>query len=139
VPINAINVSFIVTCLLALINIGSTIALNNITSLSLVAILSSYIVSIGCIMVKRWRREPMLPSKFKLGRTFGLFLNGFSELFLVLVFILCFFPGSPNPTPAMMNWTILIYGVIMIAALGHFWFKGRFVYDGPVEYIRKGV
>ena len=40
VPMNSIVVSFVVTCLLALINIGSTIALNNITSLSLSAILS---------------------------------------------------------------------------------------------------
>jgi choline transport protein len=137
--LNSIIVSFIVSCLLSLINIGSTIALENITSLSLVAILSSYIVSIGCIMLKRWRNAPLLPSKFSLGRTFGLLLNGASLLFLMLVFVLSFFPGDVNPTPAEMNWTILIYGVVMIAALGHYYFKGRHVYDGPVEYVRKGI
>jgi choline transport protein len=39
VPMNSIIVSFVVSCLLSLINIGSTIALNNITALSLCAIL----------------------------------------------------------------------------------------------------
>jgi choline transport protein len=91
------------------------------------------------MFLKRWRREPMLPSKFTLGRTSGLLLNGASLLFLVLVFVMSFFPGSTNPSPSLMNWTILIYGVVMIGALAHYWFKGRFVYDGPVEYVRKGV
>jgi choline transport protein len=139
VPVNAIIVSFIVSCLLALINIGSTVALNNITSLSLVAILSSYIVSIGCLFLKRWHREALLPSKFTLGRTAGLALNGASLVFLVVVFVVSFFPSSPDPSPSLMNWTILIYGVVMIGALGHYWFRGRYVYDGPVEYVRKGV
>jgi choline transport protein len=132
-------VSFMVSCLLSVINIGSSIALENITSLSLVAILSSYIVSISCIMIKRWRNAPLLPSYFNLGRTFGLLLNGASLLFLVLVFVFSFFPGNVNPTPAQMNWTIMIYGVVMLAALGHYYFKGRHVYDGPVEYVRKGI
>src|SRR5271163_4939541 len=132
-------VSFMVSCLLSVINIGSSIALENITSLSLVAILSSYIVSISCIMIKRWRNAPLLPAYYNLGRTFGLLLNGASLLFLVLVFVFSFFPGNVNPTPAQMNWTIMIYGVVMLAALGHYYFKGRHVYDGPVEYVRKGI
>ena len=90
-------------------------------------------------MLKRWRNAPLLPSKFSLGRTFGLLLNGASLLFLVIVFVLSFFPGNVNPTPAQMNWTIMMYGVVMVAALGHYYFKGRHVYDGPVEYVRKGI
>jgi choline transport protein len=55
VPVNAILVSFLVSCLLALINIGSTVAFNSIASLSLCAILASYVVSISCILLKRYR------------------------------------------------------------------------------------
>jgi choline transport protein len=39
----------------------------------------------------------------------------------------------------MMNWSILMYGVVVIGALLHYYFQGRYLYDGPVEYVRKGV
>lgn len=134
---NSIVVSFVVSCLLSLINIGSTIALNNITSLSLVAILSSYIVSIGCIFWKRLTNQPLLPAKFTFSRPVGLFLNGFSLLFLVFAFIFAFWPGNPKPTAAQMNWSILIFGAVLIFAVLHYFIKARHVYDGPVEYVRK--
>jgi hypothetical protein len=134
---NSIIVSFVVSCLLALINIGSTIALDNITSLSLVAILSSYIVSIGCLFWRRVTNRPLLPAKFTFSRGVGIFLNGFSLLFLVFSFIFAFFPGDVNPTVAEMNWACLIYGAVLIFALAHYFIKARHVYDGPVEYVRK--
>ncbi|RMZ85559.1 hypothetical protein DV737_g597, partial [Chaetothyriales sp. CBS 132003] len=137
VPMNSILVSFVVSCLLSIINIGSTIALNNITSLSLSAILSSYIVSIGLVFWRRLTHRPLLPAKFTLSRPVGLALNAFSLAFLLLVFFFSFFPGNPNPTAAQMNWAILIYGVVMIFALLHYLVSARHVYDGPVEYVRK--
>ena len=137
VPMNAIVVSFVVTCLLALINLGSTIALNNITSISLCAILSSYIVSIGLIFWRRTTNRPLLPAKFTLSKPIGVLLNGFSLAFLAIMFVFSFFPGSPHPSAAAMNWSILIYGVIMIFALLHYIISARHVYDGPVEYVRK--
>jgi amino acid transporter len=137
VPVNAILVSFVVSCLLALINIGSTIALNNITSLSLVAILSSYIASIGCLFWRRLYRLPLLPAKFTFSRSLGLLLNGFSLLFLILSFFFAFFPGNPDPTVAQMNWACLIYGAVLIFAVAHYYIQARHVYDGPVEYVRK--
>lgn len=136
---NAIVVSFVVSCLLALINIGSAIALNNITSVSLVAILSSYIVSIGCMFWKRLTNQQLLPAKFTFSKPVGLFLNGFSLCFLIFSFIFAFFPGNPNPTPAQMNWSILMYGAVVIFALLHYFFQARRMYDGPVEYVRKLV
>jgi choline transport protein len=137
VPMNSIVVSFVVSCLLALINIGSTIALNNITSISLVSILSSYIVSIGCIFWRRLTNQPMLPAKFTLSKPVGLVLNGFSLVFLVFVYVFSFFPGVVDPTVAEMNWSILIYGAVIGFALLHYFISARHVYDGPVEYVRK--
>ncbi|KAK5023718.1 hypothetical protein LTS07_009226 [Exophiala sideris] len=137
VPMNSIIVSWVVTCLLALINIGSTIALNNITSLSLVAILSSYIVSTGCLFWRRMYNLPLLPAKFSFSRPLGLFLNGFSMVFLIFAFIFAFFPGDVDPTVAEMNWTALIYGAVMIFCVADYFLRARGVYDGPVEYVRK--
>ncbi|KAK5207732.1 hypothetical protein LTR99_010850 [Exophiala xenobiotica] len=137
VPMNSIVVSWVVSCLLSLINIGSTIALNNITSLSLVAILSSYIASTGLVFWRRLCHLPLLPAKFTFSRSVGLFLNGFSMVFLIFAFIFAFFPGSPNPTVQAMNWTSLIYGAVVVFAIVDYYVRARHVYDGPVEYVRK--
>jgi choline transport protein len=137
VPMNAIVTSFIVSCLLSIINIGSTIALNNITSLSLSAILASYIISIGLVFWRRLTGRPLLPSKFVLSKPVALALNAYSLAFLSIIFVFTFFPGSPNPTPAMMNWAVLIFGAVMGFAGIYYWVWARKVYDGPVEYVRK--
>ena len=77
-----------------------------------------------------------MPSKFELGRA-GLPLNIVSIVFLVFVFLFSFFPMGPKPTPAGMNWSIWMFGGTMIFSLVYYLVKGRNVYVGPVEYVRK--
>lgn len=139
VPVNAIFVSWLVSCLLSLINIGSPVAFSSISSLSISGIIASYIVSIGCMARKRILNEPVLPSKFSLGRWKGLAFNLASLLYLGVFFVLSFFPTSPHPNAAGMNWTILLFGAVVIFALVHYVVAARRVYDGPVEYVRKGM
>lgn len=135
-PINSIAITFITTALLALINIGSATALNSITSLATSSLLSSYMCSIGCIVWRRLTGNPLPASKFSLGR-FGLAINMISEIFLVIMFVLAFFPSVPSPSLAEMNWNILIYGVTIVFSLSYYWVYGRHKYVGPVEYVRK--
>ncbi|KAJ0109741.1 hypothetical protein J7T55_004290 [Diaporthe amygdali] len=135
-PMNAIVVTFITSTLLSFINIGSATALNSITSLCTNALLSSYICSIGCMIWRRWTGAPLLPSHFSLGR-WGLAINIASEVFLIFSFIFAFFPVSPSPDAAIMNWNILMYGVVIIGSVLYYFLKGRHHYVGPVEYVRK--
>lgn len=136
-PLNSIMVSYTIALLLSLINIGSSVAFNIITSLGTGALLSSYIVSISCVTLKRLRKEPLLPRRFSLGRL-GLPLNVFSVCFLVLAFVMTFFPQSPKPELGAMNWNILVFGAIVIFSMVFFLVVGRHRYVGPVEYVRKG-
>ncbi|KAF1844975.1 amino acid transporter [Cucurbitaria berberidis CBS 394.84] len=136
VPINAVCVSFAVSCLMSLVNLTSSVALLNIASLSTCAIMASYIVSISCIALKRIRGEPLPPSKFSLGRM-GLAMNMASILFLIFVFVFSFFPSGPKPTAAGMNWGCVVLGGTVLFAVGYYFAKGRDVYVGPVEYMRK--
>ncbi|KAJ3498429.1 hypothetical protein NLG97_g1133 [Lecanicillium saksenae] len=135
VPINSILTTFLITGLLSLINIGSTTALNSITSLATTSILSSYIVSIGCMIWRRCTGSRLLPSKFSLGR-WGLAINIASEAFLVVIFVLAFMPPVPNPSAELMNWNIVIYGGIAIFSAIYYWFRGTHQYEGPVVYVR---
>jgi choline transport protein len=130
------QVSYTIAVLLSLINIGSTIAFNIISSLGIGALLSSYIVSISCITIKRLRGEALIPSRFSLGRA-GLPINIFSVLFLVLAFIMTFFPQSPHPNNETMNWSILVYGAVVVFSIVYFVAVGRNRYAGPVAYVKK--
>jgi choline transport protein len=98
--------------------------------------MASYMMSIGCITLKRMRSEPLLASNFDLGRA-GLPLNIVSLLFLLFVFFFSFWPVERDPTPMGMNWSSLIFAVAMLASLAYYWARGRHVYVGPVEYVRK--
>lgn len=139
VPVNSIIVSWVVTCLLSLLNIGSTVAFSSVASLSISGVLASYIVSIGCMTRKRILNELLLPSKFSLGRWKGFALNVASLIYLVVFFVLSFFPVDKDPSLTVMNWACLMFGATIIFALLYYVIKGRRVYDGPVEYVRKGV
>lgn len=136
IPVNATFVTLFITTVLSLINLGSATALNIITSLGTVALLSSYICSIGCMVWRRSTGNPLPDSKFKLGKL-GLPINIVSLAVLVLFFVLDFFPTAPSPDAASMNWSIWIYGVVIIFSLVYFFVIGKHHYVGPVEYVRK--
>ena len=123
--------------LLSLITLGSAVAFQQVLALGVSAMLTTYMISISCVALKRIRGEPLLPSKFNLGKL-GLPINFISVLFLLFLWIFAFFPTVPHPTPVDMNWAVLGYGSVIILALVYYVFRGRYIYVGPVEYVRKG-
>lgn len=129
-------VSFCITILLSLINIGSTVAFNAIASLGTASLISSYIVSISCVAIKRYRGQQLPAARWSLGK-FGGPINLVSILYLVVVFIFSFFPPSAIVDPPTMNWSILMYGFTMVFAVVWFFVRGKYKYAGPVEYVRK--
>ncbi|KAK5718878.1 hypothetical protein LTR17_015558 [Elasticomyces elasticus] len=94
IPLNALLVCLGVSLVLSAINFGSTGALNAILNVSNAALIFSYIVSIGCVRLKRLRGEPLLPRRWSLGK-WGAPLNNVALLWLLVGFIFSFFPISP--------------------------------------------
>jgi choline transport protein len=121
---------------LSLINLGSSVAFMQVISLGVAAMLTSYLITISCVTLKRIRREPLLPSKFDLGK-WGLPINIIAVIFLLFSWVFCFFPIGPHPTVVDMNWAVLGYGAVLIFAVVYYVLRGRFAYVGPVEYVRK--
>ncbi|KAE9986092.1 hypothetical protein BLS_000025 [Venturia inaequalis] len=138
IPLASIITTVTISILLSLINIGSSIAFNQICSLGLSALMTSYLISITCVTIKRWRNEHLLDRSFNLGN-WGLIVNNTSMLFLALALVICFFPPKPNPAVADMNWAILIYSAVVVFALAWFAIKARKVYVGPITYVRSGI
>jgi choline transport protein len=96
---------------------------------------SSYIVAIACMLAKRLRGEKLLPSRFNLGRS-GIAINTIAIAFLSLAFVFLFFPAAPHPTAESMNWSILMFGSIVVFSLVYYYVYGRYSYVGPVELVK---
>ncbi|KAK2731832.1 hypothetical protein FQN57_003081, partial [Myotisia sp. PD_48] len=131
IPLNSVLISLVVTVLLSLINIGSTAALNAITSLTITSLMSAYLISIGCLLYKRIVGEPLPPRRWSLGRWGGA-INAAAMLFLIPIFIFAFFPASKVVTPVTMNWSIVIYLGIICFATGYYFAVGKFNYVPPI-------
>ncbi|THC87848.1 hypothetical protein EYZ11_012707 [Aspergillus tanneri] len=135
VPFNALCVSLLIVSLLALINIGSSVAFNAIMSLGTAALLSSYIISISCVRIRRWRGQPLPPTRWSMGK-FSPFVDTVSILVLAVVWTFSFFPLTREVDVQSMNWSIAIYGGVTIVSLGYYFTYARKVYKGPVTRVR---
>lgn len=136
IPLNAVMVSLVVTILLSLINIGSTVALSAIISLTITSLISSYLISIGCVLLKRLRGEPLPPRRWSLGR-FGMAINIAAMAFLIPIFIFAFFPLQTPVQKETMNWSIVMYSGMIIFATVYYWVKGRHNFIPPVALVKR--
>jgi len=57
--VNAVLVTAGFTIAMSVLNVGSTVAFAAVLSLSVTALMASYIISIGCVTLKRLRHEPL--------------------------------------------------------------------------------
>jgi amino acid transporter len=131
-------VSFAITVLLSLINIGSTVALNAIVSLTITSLMSSYMISIGCVLLKRLRGQCLPPRHWSLGR-FGMAINIGALTFLMPVFVFGFFPLATPVDRATMNWGIVMYGGVIIVATVYYWAGGRHSFTPPVALVKRSA
>ncbi|RMZ86823.1 hypothetical protein DV736_g5952, partial [Chaetothyriales sp. CBS 134916] len=137
IPLNAVLLTFVITCLLSLINIGSTVAFNAIGSAALVSILSTYTISILVLIFRRFQ-SPLPQHRWDLGR-WGLPINIGAVAWLATVWVFCFFPLAIDPplTPKTMNWNCVLYGGIVLIGLVYWLVWGRRVYTAPVSAIKR--
>ncbi|KAK5118991.1 hypothetical protein LTR62_000202 [Meristemomyces frigidus] len=136
IPVNSILLSVGITIIIALINIGSTAALNTIFALLTGATSFSYALSISCLVLKRLRREPLAPARFTLG-AFAVPVNILAVVYIIVAAVASFFPIFNDPTAASMNWSILMFGGVAIIAMVDYGVRGRKQYVEPVRHVHK--
>ncbi|KAF7948988.1 hypothetical protein EAE96_008166 [Botrytis aclada] len=135
IPPNAIYLTSILTVLLCLINFGSSFAFNIVVSLSLLALLSTYMISIGCVLLKRIQGESLPPARWSLGR-FGLPINAFAFAYCGFVMVWSSFPNEAPVTLGNANWAPAVwFAVIVIAGLIYI-VHGRKHYTPPVVFVK---
>ena len=136
IPLPAVTVSLTISALLSLINIGSSVALNAITSLGAVAVLISYYLTIS-VLVHRRLHGPALPMRrWSLGK-WGIVINIAALIFLTPLIFFLTWPLVTPVTAATMNWSSVMLGGTLIVAMFYYVIKGRHEYIGPVAHVKR--
>jgi choline transport protein len=64
--------------------------------------------------------------------SYGLYINIFSAVFLLISIVFSFFPPAVPVTLTSMNWSCLVFGTTTIFGLIFYAVKGRKQYNGPI-------
>ena len=136
IPLFAVVVSLVVTILLSLINIGSSVALQAIITLTISSLVSLYIITIGCVLLKRIHGEPLPYHRWTLGR-YGAAVNAGALCFLAPIFVFSFFPLATPVVASTMNWSIVISSSIVVFATVYYFAFARHVYVPPVALVKR--
>ncbi|KAI7189309.1 amino acid transporter-like protein [Hortaea werneckii] len=113
---------------------GSYTAFNAFNSLGTVSILSSYTITVGCLIWRRLYGKPLPPQRWSLGR-WGLAVNLVSLCLTTPMLFFYVWPLYYPVTASTMNWSSAMLGGVTIIALIYYVVKGRHDYAGPVSFI----
>lgn len=133
-PFNSIYISSLLAVLLCLISLGSATAFNIIISVSLLALMSTYMLSIGCVLFRRLKGPALPPARWSLGR-WGLLVNALAIGYSGLVVVLSCFPDSSPTDASDANWAPAIWGAVILISLIAYVVHGRKEFTPPVMFI----
>jgi amino acid transporter len=133
-PLNAVFTSLIMAVIIALINVASAEALGIILSIYNSALLASYTITITCILLHRLQARRLPEARYTLGK-WGVLVNILALIYIIPLFVFSFFPGTPNPTAATMNWACVMVGGTVVLATAYYIVWGRKSYTPPKETI----
>ena len=151
-PVYAIAVNVVVSCLLALINLAGPTVFNDIVSLTVASLLLSYLLV--CVLLL-WRRctglltynapvsqtivigdNNSVPTlnwgPWHLRGAFGIFINAVSCAFLAVTIFFSLWPLDVNPSPAKMNMSVLMFGGTTLFAVIWYIVHARNTWQGPI-------
>ncbi|KAF2035372.1 hypothetical protein EK21DRAFT_54500 [Setomelanomma holmii] len=132
VPVVAICITVMITCLLSLINIGSATVFNAIVSLTVAGFFGSYLLPFSFFLYTRIRHPGRLvPGPWTLGE-WGPIVNAIAIVWSIVVFFFSFWPSSVPVTAMNMNWSCVLWSAVMIFAVVFWFVHGKKVYKGPV-------
>jgi hypothetical protein len=120
--------------MIALLNIGSSLVLGILLSIFITALISSYTITIGCMLLHRLQGRELPYARYSLGK-WGPLFNIIALLYIIPIFIFSLFPSTSTPTPATMNWAVVMVGGPIILATIYYIVWGRKTYTPPEETV----
>lgn len=134
VPVNALYLSALCVCILALINVGSSTAFNAIISLTALSLYISYFLPILFLLWRRLsstRPSPISWGPSRLG-TAGAFVNAGALCYILFTFIWMPLPTILPLDRFNMNYADPILGVVILGAALDWLWNGKRRFTVPV-------
>lgn len=150
VPVWAVGVVTSVAVLLSLINIGSPVAFQNVTSLSISCLYGSYLIAAVLLLYRRTTEGFSLPSEasmpavanttgadlvwgpFHLPGALGVANNILTIAYLIVVGFFSFWPPMMDPTTDMMNYSVVVSGGLVVFSVVYYFVHAKKEYKGPI-------
>ncbi|EAW13292.1 putative GABA permease [Aspergillus clavatus NRRL 1] len=148
-PTFAILLTMTVCCLLGLINIGSSVVLNGVTSMAVSGMYLSYLM-VGSLLL--WRRctgaisphdhsedgivnvpgAKLAWGPFRVPGTVGTAINAYAIIYMIIVIFFSFWPTQMEVDRTTMNFSVVGTIGTIILALIYYLLRARKVYQGPI-------
>ena len=149
IPLLGIFVATGIAALLGFINLGSTTAFNDVISLTLEGLFTSYLVACVLLLWRRIRGQigeyqelginvgDQSTKSFSWGpwRIPGVLGMANNLLAIVYLVVVCFFSFWPAQTPTNaenMNYSQTVWGAVIIFSVAYYFVWARRTYNGPV-------
>ena len=154
VPLWSIVLTTTISFLLAFIVIGSPTAFNDIVSLSVSGLYSSYLMAAVLLLYRRCTSGFKMPDSsenlpalanttgaelvwgpWRIPGIWGILNNSFAICYLLVVWFFSFWPPMYSPTAATMNYSSLVTGSVFIFSIIYYFIHGHKEYNGPIVEI----
>lgn len=139
------------TVLISFIVLGSSVVLSALLSLLLAAIYSSYLLACGLLLYRRVTRgiQPYVPGidedpihsgqlywgPWKLSEPFGTINTAFACLYTAFLLFWSFWPQASNPSAAELNWSVVVYGSVLVFSIVWYVARARHYFKGPIKEV----
>jgi amino acid transporter len=139
----------IISWLLAIIGVGSDVAMFDIVSMAISGIYLSYLMVSVLLLIRRARGNISLYNDsdddiinvpgaklvwgpFHCPGILGTLVNAYAVIYISIIVFFSFWPSAMNPTVASMNWSVLAIGGSMFLAVLYYVVRARHHYTGPI-------
>ncbi|KAI9671716.1 MAG: hypothetical protein M1831_003244 [Alyxoria varia] len=138
-PITAIAVTTAMQLLFSLLILVSDAAFDAFTGSAIAGYYLSFSIPAALMLYYRLtlRRDQIAYGPFRMDRIGGSIVYALALVYSGVGFVFGFFPQKKNPEARDMNWSVLVFGAVMVLLGVNWWFKARFEYQGPVSELEK--
>ncbi|KAF4440352.1 hypothetical protein F53441_12300 [Fusarium austroafricanum] len=141
-PVWSITITSLISCIIGLINLGSSVVYNAIVSVAISGLYASYFMPAALLLYRRCDKDYQIRNihgdgqvlewgPWHLKGMFGIINNAFACSFISIVWFFSLWPPATPVTAKSMNYASLMTGGIAILATVYYVLRANKVYVGP--------
>lgn len=145
-PVWSITVTCLISCIIGLINLGSSIVYNAIISVAISSLYASYFMPAILLLYRRCDKNYQIRNihgdgqilewgPWHLKGMFGIINNTFACIFITIVWFFSLWPPQTPVDAKSMNYASLMTGGIGVLATIYYFLRANKVYVGPKKEI----